>query len=196
MIRLNKENINTPEHFNKKFFEHGGDIKIEDMPRFFEMTKRFKGGRLLDVGCYHSPVAMEIRRRFPKAEVYALDIADEMIRVLAERYPHIYYTVGNAYELPFYDDYFDYITAGELIEHLEEPQRFVDECNRVLKKGGVVAVSTPKEESGKGSIGGAEHLWSFNLEDMENLFEKYKFEKEIKTIKEGRNEKFIAFYTK
>lgn len=45
--------------------------------------------------------------------------------------------------LPFKDKTFDVIYAAELIEHLYDPDFFLEECYRVLKDKGVVIISTP-----------------------------------------------------
>jgi SAM-dependent methyltransferase len=45
---------------------------------------------------------------------------------------------ASAYELPFPDESLDAIINFNLLEHLETPQRFVDEAKRVLKPGGYV----------------------------------------------------------
>jgi SAM-dependent methyltransferase len=49
----------------------------------------------------------------------------------------------NQSKLPFPDDYCDLVLAGEVIEHLHNPDNFVRECNRVLKPGGDLILSTP-----------------------------------------------------
>ena len=41
----------------------------------------------------------------------------------------------------------DAITAGELIEHLEEPVRFLRECYETLEDGGILVLSTPNPNS-------------------------------------------------
>ncbi len=61
---------------------------------------------------------------------------------------------------------------------------------RVLKKGGVLAISVPKEEGGDNFVSG-EHLWSFNKQDIENLLKKYG-KVEISTYKDTV-EHFIAY---
>lgn len=45
--------------------------------------------------------------------------------------------------LPFEDNTFDLIYAAELIEHLYNPDFFLEECNRVLRPEGQLIVSTP-----------------------------------------------------
>jgi 2-polyprenyl-3-methyl-5-hydroxy-6-metoxy-1,4-benzoquinol methylase len=44
---------------------------------------------------------------------------------------------------PFDDGAFDAVVALEIIEHLENPNRFLRELRRVVKPGGRVALSTP-----------------------------------------------------
>jgi predicted SAM-dependent methyltransferase len=41
----------------------------------------------------------------------------------------------------------DAIIAGELIEHLEDPLRFLRECHQTLVVGGVLVLSTPNPNS-------------------------------------------------
>jgi SAM-dependent methyltransferase len=45
--------------------------------------------------------------------------------------------------LPFEDDSFDVVVAGELIEHLREPERLVREIHRVLRPGAIFVGSVP-----------------------------------------------------
>ena len=45
--------------------------------------------------------------------------------------------------LPFKNEYFDTIIAGEFIEHINNPYNFISECHRVLKRNGKLILSTP-----------------------------------------------------
>ncbi|MBW2985800.1 class I SAM-dependent methyltransferase [Candidatus Woesearchaeota archaeon] len=49
----------------------------------------------------------------------------------------------NTDKIPYPNKFFDGITACGLIEHLENPQDFLRECNRVLKIGGKLVLTTP-----------------------------------------------------
>ena len=46
--------------------------------------------------------------------------------------------------LPIAAGVFDVVTAGEVIEHMFDDGRFLDECGRVLRKEGTLALTTPK----------------------------------------------------
>ena len=85
----------------------------------------------------------------------------------------ITYIVGNVYDTKFPSNYFDYAVAGELIEHLEYPERFLAEALRILKKRGILAISTPLEETGIGEVDNERHLWSYSGRDLKNLLSPY-----------------------
>jgi ubiquinone/menaquinone biosynthesis C-methylase UbiE len=46
-------------------------------------------------------------------------------------------------QLPFSDSSFDAVVAGEVLEHIGEDHRALSEASRVLRPGGVLAVSVP-----------------------------------------------------
>lgn len=52
---------------------------------------------------------------------------------------------GSVYNLPFADSTFDCVIISEVLEHLYEDDRALSEISRVLKAGGVLAASVPRE---------------------------------------------------
>jgi 2-polyprenyl-3-methyl-5-hydroxy-6-metoxy-1,4-benzoquinol methylase len=54
--------------------------------------------------------------------------------------------LSSAEELPFDDEEFDAVHAAHVIEHLEDPDRFVAEAARVLRPRGRLIVATPDIE--------------------------------------------------
>ena len=70
--------------------------------------------------------------------------------------------VADAHALPFRDETIDEIFAGHLIEHLEDPLRFLKECRRVLRRGGMVTVVTPNFLS-KNAYADPDHKHVFNF---------------------------------
>lgn len=49
----------------------------------------------------------------------------------------------NNEKMPFTKESFDTVLAGDIIEHVYNPSFFLMECNRVLKRGGSLVLSTP-----------------------------------------------------
>ncbi len=52
--------------------------------------------------------------------------------------------VGNALHLPFADESFDLIVCSEVLEHIPDYGRALEEITRILKPGGQLAVSVPR----------------------------------------------------
>lgn len=56
------------------------------------------------------------------------------------------YQVDNALDLSFADATFDLVVSSEVIEHVGQPERMVQEIFRVLKPGGVAVLTFPSRE--------------------------------------------------
>lgn len=159
------QDANSPEHFDSKFH---GCLGVTDIERLEKLARFFKGGVYVDVGVNDSPMPIILSERFPDAKIYALDYAPRMMEFMRKRFPKVQYIVADAMQLPFEDESVDYLVAGELIEHLRDPKAFVQEALRVLKKDGMLAISTPFEEKGR-DVGGKLHLWSWSTNDVAEL---------------------------
>jgi len=119
----------------------------------FERLQIAAGDRLLDLGCGGGRHAFEAVRR--GARVVAVDTdRDELDRVAAifaamaeagEIPEGAYGTTvsGDATSLPFPDGSFDKVIAAEVLEHLPADQIAMNEIARILRPGGVAAVTVP-----------------------------------------------------
>lgn len=111
------------------------------------------GHRLLDLGCGFGRHAFEALKR--GAHVTACDMAfDELCEVVniatvlhqeGDVAPDVSATVaqGDATRLPFGNATFDRIIASEVLEHIPNDFDAFAELTRVLKPGGVMAVTVP-----------------------------------------------------
>lgn len=175
MERLNPENINKPDLAYKFFTERWrSQMHYCDWARFKQLAKDFKGGKYLDAGCFNSPFPFELTRDWKNggAEINAIDYCEPLIKDLQVRYPEVKYQVMDVNKMTFADGEFDYVVAGELIEHMESPKDTIKELLRVLKVGGTLAISTPLNEIQRGSVSD-EHLWSFGSADLIEIMSPY-----------------------
>ena len=145
-----------------------------DLKRWKRLLKYYKGGKLIDIGCLDSLVPQLALEWYPKAEVWGIDVAAEAIKQLQEEDPRVLYKVQDAYHNAFPNNYFDYAVAGEVMEHLDDPQAFLKETFRVLKHGGILALSVPEnEEAEPGAKDIHRHVWSYQSSDIINLTAPY-----------------------
>jgi ubiquinone/menaquinone biosynthesis C-methylase UbiE len=95
------------------------------------------GKRVLDVGCGKGRFARVFQEQEPGAEIWGLDISEEMLRFVPEG---IHTRAGSMTELPFEDGFFDGAYATESLEHAVEIEKAVSEICRVVKPGGGIAI--------------------------------------------------------
>ena len=53
------------------------------------------------------------------------------------------YLIADAQKLPFKANIFDIVVITEVLEHVPNMQKAIDECHRVLKRDGYIYISTP-----------------------------------------------------
>lgn len=113
------------------------DPRIYHVKVIREHLGDLRGKRVLDVGCGKGRFARVLREQEPLAELWGLDISDEMLGFVPAG---IQTRAGSMTDLPFESDFFDGAYATESLEHAVEIERAVAEICRVVKPGGRIAV--------------------------------------------------------
>lgn len=102
----------------------------------------FRGKRVLDVGCGDGTYTIELFDRGLPDCMYALDIAQEALKVArgktAER--RISYGISSAYALPFPSDSLDIVHLRAVLHHMDRPREALREALRVAP---AIIVSEP-----------------------------------------------------
>lgn len=76
----------------------------------------------------------------------------------------IEFIVSDATKLPFPDNFFDVIVSFETIEHVRNHEKYLSECKRVLKGGGVFICSSPNKM--RENTLNPHHIREFYLEEF------------------------------
>jgi 2-polyprenyl-6-hydroxyphenyl methylase/3-demethylubiquinone-9 3-methyltransferase len=110
--------------------------------RAFLLAHVRRGERVLDLGAGDGAFAAELRAA--GCEVVAVDVADEALRRATARVPGLdARRVHGDAPLPFEEDAFDVVWAGEVLEHVADVVGLLAEVRRVLRWGGTLLVTTP-----------------------------------------------------
>lgn len=119
----------------------------------FDRLDLRQGDLALDLGCGAGRHAFEMYRR--GAKVVAIDTnAGEleavagMFEAMGEEWEAAPFEAGavraDALTLPFADDTFERVVAAEVLEHIDDDRQAITELVRVLKPGGIIAVTVPR----------------------------------------------------
>lgn len=126
------------EDAGSRIFKPGA---LQSLPREFEAVR----GKVLDVGCGAGSFTAMLKCQRPDLEIYGVDISKKAIEIAQKDSPAINFSVANAYQLPFPDNFFDAAIMKCVLEHLKDPSRALAELRRVLRPGGLFWSITPLE---------------------------------------------------
>ena len=134
-----KENKRLGRNVNRSVqIVHHQGVEVPDFPRIEKVVHNLRHlppGKLLDVGYSEGGFADYLSKN--GWECTGLDLN-------AHSHPRIKSIECDLNErFPVESEAFDVVTAGEVIEHMLDEGAFLDECHRVLKKGGTLVVTTP-----------------------------------------------------
>lgn len=116
---------------------------------------------ILDLGCGTGNNLASLAERFTDAKLFGVDPSQGMRRICENRFsqnPGVEVRAGDALDIPFPDEKFDYLVSNIALHHVEPDKRgrCALELFRVLKKGGKLVYSDmfldvdgPPEDSGR-----------------------------------------------
>ncbi len=113
----------------------------------FLLPKLRAGMHLLDCGCGPGSITIDLAAAVDPGEVIGID-ADETPLVLARALAqemgrsNVRFIKESIYSLPFPDNTFDVVYSCQVFPHLHDPTAALREIYRVLKPGGIVAITS------------------------------------------------------
>jgi SAM-dependent methyltransferase len=121
---------------------------------------------VLDAGC-GSGYGADLLSTAGGHRVTGFDLSSEAVSFASRRAPSAHFARGTCAALPFRDGSFDLVVNIDNIEHVEDDASAVREMRRVLRAGGLYAVTTPCTWPGKDVS--RYHMREYSREDFEAL---------------------------
>lgn len=100
--------------------------------------------KVLDIGSGDGAFVDLLQSKFPQHIYYGCDVSKEAIKKNGEEKPYIHWKMVDFNNpVSFKNNFFDVIIAGEIIEHLYDTDNFFKEVRLILKKDGILLLTTP-----------------------------------------------------
>lgn len=105
-----------------------------------------KGKNILDLGCGEGVWLRKFLEFTSPENVYGSDIDQESIDIAIVNTPELKNSnlvVSKGESLPFKENYFDIVFQNEVLEHVTDDKKVINECLRILKPEGKLIIFTP-----------------------------------------------------
>jgi 2-polyprenyl-3-methyl-5-hydroxy-6-metoxy-1,4-benzoquinol methylase len=151
--------------------------------RDFVLSQLTAEDRVLDVGCGSGEFTATIADL--GGAVVGVDVAESALKRAREGHPDLdFVRVEIDQPLPFEDNSFDVVWAGEVIEHIADTAPWLSELRRVLVPRGRLLLSTPNHSRLRIALGGIErfspplgdHLHLYSRRSLRELLEEFGFD--------------------
>ena len=148
---------------------------------YLEIIRKYKiSGKALDIGCGAGHLLKLLSNKGLEAE--GIDVSPVLIKALKlDGFKVNCYEIGDK---KLEKSKYDLITLNQVLEHIVDPEEFVKELNKLLKKKGHIIIAVPYIyglvpqilRSKWYGLGYGQHLNFFSQESLKILFERNGFE--------------------
>lgn len=160
------------------YYELINDIKLTwSQPGMSQLKKLAKKSNIiLDLGCGEGSRLLKVEGE-TTAKLFGVDISKTAIKEAKVKLKKANLVVGDLENLPYDKDEFDLIYSFFVFEHLDNPEKVIDEVDRVLKNSGYFIVvcpnyGSPNRSSPPFTGSRMNKLINGGISDLMNLFTK------------------------
>ena len=146
--------------------------RTNEVLKGIEKTKGLEINSLLDIGTADARMLGMLNDKLRIQNSVGLDYSEDLLHTNLKKNLHL--IQADADKLPFKNNSFDVIVATAVIEHVPNPEKMLFECCRVLKKKGIVIITTPDPffeniATKIGHLKEGQHQKTFSLNDLKQL---------------------------
>lgn len=133
----------------EKLLVNVGDMSLKRRARrIIEELNPENGDRIVDLGCGTGYYLFLLSNLGVKLNLTGFDYDGEAINeVRSSAYgKDVRIVTGDLHEMPFKDKSFDKAVMSEVLEHVKDDKKVLQEVLRILKPGGILVISVPSAE--------------------------------------------------
>lgn len=154
----------------------------------YHVAEEMVTGDLLEIGCGEG---RGVELLAPKVVAYtAVDKIEEVVQSLSLKFKNSRFIQANIPPLPFEDNSFDSVVSFQVIEHIKDDNKYLQEIHRILKPGGKAYISTPNIKLTLSR--NPWHIREYTANELTELCQKYFSVVEMRGI--AGNEKVMEYH--
>ena len=147
-------------------------MRIENLARFNFFRSLANGSLLLDLGCGAGEGTFYLAKD-EERQVYGADLDHDALVYAQQLYQNqnAKFIQMNAEQIAFMGECFDGVVSVEVIEHIPDPNAYLAEVWRILRKDGVFVLTTPNKLRSSPTPGSLwpEHIREYTPEELRDL---------------------------
>lgn len=124
--------------YSERYIQKIGDQKVPEMIE--DLLPSVKN--ILDLGCGEGSIISAILKKYSNKKITGVDISPRRINSLKEKFPKQTFICGDICSTKLKKNSFNLVMSTQVIEHVKDDKKMVEEMNRLLKKGGFLHVSS------------------------------------------------------
>lgn len=148
-------------------------LRIENLARFDFFQKIARGNRILDLGCGVGEGTEFLGEKSNQWDLFAIDLSYDAISTAKKSSSNqsTHFLCMNVTCLAFADESFDAIISVEVIEHIPQVEKYLQEAYRILKPGGLFFFTTPNRLISSPTPGSLwpDHVIEYSPSELKNL---------------------------
>ena len=125
---------------NNFWFTARNRIIIWALQKYFKQSRDF-----LEIGCGTGFVLSGINKAFPHLKLYGSEIFSEGLSYTSQRVKEASLFQMDARQIPF-ENAFDIIGAFDVLEHIEEDEKVLQQMYQAVRPGGGIILSVPQHQ--------------------------------------------------
>ena len=148
MINQNKFNEDKNLRFDEKFqreYQYTGVIGYLNRMQHRHLTPQemMHKNVVLEIGPSFEPHCKHVSLNFQEYHCIDTNSSSDLKKYFKDNFKKVNFVVYDGKNIPFENEKFDRIVISHCLEHVNDPEKFINEMFRVLKNDGILSVALP-----------------------------------------------------